>query len=205
MRQDMEFNTGDAVSQEIIGELLARYIDTLVTVDPHLHRICKLEEGIPVKNAIALYAAPLIGKFLHEKIDNPLLIGPDSESEQWVRTIVESCEMEHVVAEKQRSGDESVSIKLPGYSYNERNIIIVDGIISTGCTLVETAKLLSRKNIKEVYAFVTHALFSNQTEQYIRGAGIKNLWSTDSILHSSNAISLTPLLAKGILTNGILR
>jgi ribose-phosphate pyrophosphokinase len=48
MRQDMAFVPGEAVSQRIVGQFLASMLDALVTVDPHLHRIAKLEEVIDV-------------------------------------------------------------------------------------------------------------------------------------------------------------
>ena len=39
MRQDKAFRTGEAISQQIVGNFLAGLFDTLVTVDPHLHRV----------------------------------------------------------------------------------------------------------------------------------------------------------------------
>ena len=38
MRQDSAFRPGEAVSQRIIGALLARHFDSVITVDAHLHR-----------------------------------------------------------------------------------------------------------------------------------------------------------------------
>jgi ribose-phosphate pyrophosphokinase len=35
MRQDIAFHPGEAVAQKIVGNLLARYFDALITVDPH--------------------------------------------------------------------------------------------------------------------------------------------------------------------------
>ena len=39
MRQDMAFHPGEAVSQQVIGRLLAATFDGVATVDPHLHRV----------------------------------------------------------------------------------------------------------------------------------------------------------------------
>jgi len=58
MRQDMAFHPGEVVSQRIVGRFLAEHFDTVVTVDPHLHRVHTLAEAVPARRAVALSAAP---------------------------------------------------------------------------------------------------------------------------------------------------
>src|SRR6478672_6773604 len=38
MRQDAAFRAGEAISQKVVGTLLANAVDRIVTVDAHLHR-----------------------------------------------------------------------------------------------------------------------------------------------------------------------
>ena len=57
MRQDMAFRPGEAVSQRIIGGFLAELFDAVVTVDPHLHRIERLDQVLPAACALAATAA----------------------------------------------------------------------------------------------------------------------------------------------------
>ena len=83
MRQDIAFEIGEAVSQKIIGNFLANYITDIITVDSHLHRTTELIHAIPCEHAINLSSAGLQADFLGEHHDNPILIGPDEESEQW--------------------------------------------------------------------------------------------------------------------------
>ncbi|MDE2402756.1 MAG: hypothetical protein KGL90_13945 [Burkholderiales bacterium] len=45
---------------------------------------------------------------------------------------------------------------------------------------------------------VTHALFADDAMALIRAAGIAQVWSTDCIAHSSNAINMAPLLAQAL-------
>jgi len=78
MRQDKAFHPGEAVSQKVIGGLLASHFDALLTVDPHLHRVATLSEAIPGISAISLSAAPLLTALI-DAGDNPIIIGPDSE------------------------------------------------------------------------------------------------------------------------------
>ena len=44
MRQDRRFRAGQSVSAPLFAQFLGQSFDGLVTVDPHLHRISRLEE-----------------------------------------------------------------------------------------------------------------------------------------------------------------
>lgn len=64
MRQDTAFTPGEVVSQRHVGHALAAWFDTIVTVDPHLHRIERLEEVVVGRRCITLSAAELIGHWV---------------------------------------------------------------------------------------------------------------------------------------------
>jgi len=198
MRQDKAFRPGEAVSQRIIGELLARRFDTLITVDPHLHRTHTLAHAVPVRRAIALSAAPLMAERLARQHGKPLLIGPDAESEQWLSAIAAPGNLEHGVARKQRTGDREVRIDLPGLVYEKRHVVLIDDLVSTGQTLVEAARQLSARHVASISALVSHALFVGDALRHLQAAGIGKICSTDSILHPSNCIHLDGLLADAL-------
>lgn len=196
MRQDMAFVPGEAVSQRIIGTFLAAQFDALVTVDPHLHRIQRLDQALPLAESYALSAAPILAEFLKRQMQQPtLLIGPDAESRQWVAAIAARCGCEYVIAEKTRHGDRDVSIRLPQVELADRAVVLVDDMASTGNTLARIAEQLAQAGSARIDALVTHALFDEHAEAQLRGAGIDRIWSTDSIPHRSNAVQLAPLLA----------
>lgn len=199
MRQDIANQPGEAVSQRIIGKLLAGLFDDVITVDPHLHRISSLNQAIPIKNAISLTAADEIGRFLKQKLKRALLLGPDSESEQWVAAIAHKIGFDYAIADKKRHGDKQVEISLPSKDYSKVPIVIIDDMASTGRTLAGAARLLQAAGSKNIYAVVTHALFCGDAEAHIRQAGIQSLWSTDSINHPTSCIELDTLLAKAII------
>ena len=197
MRQDIAFHPGEAVSQTIVGDLLATLFDAVVTVDPHLHRIEKLVEAIPLENSVALSAAPLMANFLTQQ-NNSLLIGPDSESKQWVRSIAELSDLDYCVGNKERLGDREVNIQLPDLNLSGRNIVLIDDVVSSGETMAIAARNCLTAGADRVDALLTHALFAPEAEQRMRQAGISEIWSTDSIAHVSNTIHLAPLLAKAL-------
>ena len=198
MRQDIAFHPGEAVSQQIIGPFLATLFDRVVTVDPHLHRIERLEQAIPDTAAISLQSAPLMGAFIADNTERPLLVGPDAESLQWVRAIAEPAGLDYAIATKERLGDREVVIKLPPHNYHQHEVILVDDMISTGRTLINVTRQLKHEGAETVHCLVTHALFVDAVTEALHTAGITNIWSCDSIPHPSNAIPLAPLLATAL-------
>lgn len=197
MRQDTAFHPGEVVSQRHIGRLLADCFDDLVTVDPHLHRTPELQQAVPVARAITLHPTQLMSEFLRGRPE-AVLIGPDSESAQWVEAIARAGAHPHGVAHKHRLGDRKVEVELPDIDVRDREIVLVDDMISTGHTLAQAARALLQRGARRVDCLVTHALLDKEAESTLRTAGIDTLWSTDAVPHPSNAISLAPLLAEAV-------
>jgi len=197
MRQDIAFTAGEAVSQRIVGGWLGRLFDTVVTVDPHLHRIRELSEVIPARS-ITLSAGPLIGALLQQRLHDPLLVGPDSESRQWLARVAAQAGLDFIVADKQRLSDHEVRIVLPACDLRGRTAVIVDDIVSTGRTLAATAERLRAAGAAAVHCCVTHALLVGDAERVLRAAGVEHIWSSDSVPHASNCIVLCDLLATAL-------
>ena len=198
MRQDKAFRPGEVVSQRVIGRFLADHFDALVTVDAHLHRIKQLSQAIPLQSALNLNATGVMGQFLHDNCQQPLLVGPDAESEQWVAAIAKESRLDYCIAQKNRRGDRNVDVRLPEYEFAGRDIVLIDDVASTGHTLEKAATELVSRAAASVSVLVTHALFVDDACSRLEQAGVDNIWSCDSIPHSSNCLSLAPVLAAGL-------
>ena len=198
MRQDIANQPGEAVSQRIIGQMLAELFDDVITVDPHLHRISKLNQAIPIANAISLSATEEITQFLQQKFDHAVLLGPDSESEQWVAAIAKKIGFEYSVAEKIRLGDTQVKMTLAEHDFQHKTVVIIDDMASTGRTLARATALVQEAGAAKVYAVITHPLFCGDAEAHIMQAGVQEIWSTDTIAHASACIYLDKLLAQAV-------
>lgn len=199
MRQDIRFHPGEAVSAPLFARFVSQSFNWLVTVDPHLHRIHALEDvyTIPARNVAA---APLIAEWIRREVDAPVLIGPDSESEQWVAAIAALAGAPHQVLEKQRFGDRDVRVSLPdATSAQGRTPVVVDDIVSSGRTLVETLGHLQRLDLPPATCIATHAVFAGDAYESLQSAGAARVVSTDTIAHVSNAISVAGLLATATL------
>ena len=195
MRQDIAFLSGEAVSQRIIGQFLASLFDAIITVDPHLHRIAALQEAVPVRQAVVLSGAPLLGELIAQRRSHALLIGPDGESAQWVAQAAVRHGLDHAVCQKLRHGDTAVDILLPPVNVQGRAVVLLDDVLSSGHTVARAAQLLRAAGAASVDVAVTHALFAGDALQVIRDAGVAEVWSTDCIAHPSNAVSVAPAIA----------
>ena len=198
MRQDKAFKPGEAVSQRWVGKLISGLVDEVITVDPHLHRVRKLEEIFKVNRAVTLSAAPLIGNLISLQVSNPVVIGPDEESKQWIEQIADLHDFNYIVGDKTRIGDKDVNVVLPPSDVEDRNVVLVDDMASTGKTLINTAKQLMEMGVENLYCAITHPLFVGNAYEELLATGVKATWSTDSVTHPSNCISLASLLAEAI-------
>jgi ribose-phosphate pyrophosphokinase len=198
MRQDIAFTPGEVVSQHVVGEFLASLFDAVVTVDPHLHRVSRLSEAVPVAQALTLSAAPLLADLIAEQRPGAMLLGPDGEAAQWVAAAARSHAFDHGVCSKQRHGDREVHITLPDMAFAGRQIVLIDDVASSGRTLAVAAAQLLAAGAKSVDVAVTHALFADDALQTVRAAGVSEVWSTDCIAHPSNAVGVAPMLAQAL-------
>jgi ribose-phosphate pyrophosphokinase len=199
MRQDKAFHRGEAVSQLIIGRFLANWFDGLITVDPHLHRVHHLNDAVPVAKTNVLKATEAMAAFLDGRLDDPLLLGPDRESEQWVAAIAQRNQLDFHVASKIRFGDSDVQVNLPDADYRGRNVVLVDDVASTGRTLEIASRNLLACQPASINVMVTHALFVDDALQRLKNAGVSQVWSCDSIIHPTNEIALAESLGQALI------
>lgn len=198
MRQDCEFEPGQVVSQTIMGDWLSSLFDGVITIDPHLHRIDRLDQAFLHCKAISVSATEIIGTYLKGRYEQAVLVGPDEESQQWVSVVAEHSGLEYCVASKVRTGDRDVSVQLPSFDFTNRTAILVDDVISSGHTIQQAALALKEAGANKVLAACTHPLFATGAEEALQLAGVESVLSCNTIAHSSNCIDISSLLAKTI-------
>jgi ribose-phosphate pyrophosphokinase len=115
MRQDTAFHAGEAISQKVVGALIAGCVDRVITVDAHLHRTPDIGSVFPGIQSDNLSAMSAIADALRKTGIDPatLVIGPDTESQPWVSNLAGRLGLSHAVAQKTRRGDRSVEIAFP--------------------------------------------------------------------------------------------
>lgn len=201
MRQDIAFHEGEVVSQKIIGKFLAGLFDGIVTVDPHLHRVATLEEAAPVKRPVVLSGAPLLGDYIARREPGAFLLGPDSESAQWIASAAQAHGFDHAACNKIRRGDKDVTVQLPDANLKNRAVVILDDVASSGRTLAKATRAALEAGASSVDVAVTHALFADDAIEVILESGVRHIWSTDCIAHESNVVSIADMLAAAVKAN----
>jgi ribose-phosphate pyrophosphokinase len=196
MRQDKRFHPGEAVSARIMAKLLNSSIDKIITIDPHLHRIPKLNKIFKIKNK-TLTANVLIADYIKKHFKNEVVIGPDRESYQWAERIAKRIGVLATVLRKTRFSSRKVTSKMiKPIKIKNKNVIIVDDIISTGHTIIEAAKKAKQHKAKSIAAICVHGLFVENAVRKIKKAGVKKIISTNTIQHKTNQIDVSSILIK---------
>ena len=198
MRQDKKFKTGEVLTSKIFARLLSDAVSGLVTVDPHLHRYKDLSEiySIPTK---VQHADVLISKWIADNVNNPLIVGPDQESEQWVSKVAAQIGAPYIVLTKIRKGDREVKISVPHFEpYLQHTPVLVDDIISTAQTMIETTGHLINAGYMAPVCVGVHAIFAGNAYADLQSAGAAQIITCNTIHHPSNTIDITSILASGV-------
>ena len=196
MRQDKRFKAGEAITSQLFAKFLSNWIDYLITIDPHLHRIHHLSSiySIPVST---LHAHEEIAKWINENITSPFLIGPDSESEQWVAEIAEQIKAPFIVCRKNRLSAHEVNIEIPPFTSINKTLILLDDIISTGSSMITILKQLSLQGRKGV-CLAIHPLFNKKTKNNLVTSGALAIITCNTVSNPTNKINLMNIIATNL-------
>lgn len=198
LRQDRRFHEGEGITSHYFAKLLSAHLDWLVTVDPHLHRISGLSQVYSIPNRV-VHAAPEISRWLQENVERPFLIGPDSESRQWVEGIAASLQAPFVVCEKERLGDRQVKVTVPLDRLDpDHTPVLVDDIISTGRSMVAALVQVKQVTGMAPLCIGVHAVFAEHAHRELLAAGAKRVVTCNTIAHASNDIDLSLPLSDAV-------
>ncbi len=198
MRQDQRFKPGEALTSKTFARWLSVHFDWLVTVDPHLHRYASLDEIYSLDSEV-VQAAPALTDWISNQVADPVVIGPDAESEQWVKAVAEPENLPWRVITKPRHGDRDVTMHLPDLSGLETHTpVLVDDIISSGGTVAEATRLLVSAGFKAPVVVAVHGLFGDRSRELLRHAGVSRVVCTNSVNAPESDIGLSTLLAPAI-------
>jgi ribose-phosphate pyrophosphokinase len=198
MRQDARFQPGEGVTSRYFARLMSSHVDWLVTVDPHLHRYRSLDDVYTIPSRV-VSAAPALARWIEGNVRDPLLIGPDTESNQWVRAVADVVGAPHAVLTKTRVGDREVSVEAPNLrEYRDRSPVLIDDVISTGSTLAEAARLVRGQGLAAPVCLAVHAVCSGNAYDGVMAAGCRSVVTCNTVPHPSNAIDVVEPLSEGI-------
>ena len=184
-RQDRKVVPRTSISAKLVSNLITKAgADRVVTIDLHAGQIQGFFD-IPVDN---LFATPIFARHVRKKIKNKknlICVAPDVGGTERARALGKFLNAGLAIIDKRRPAPgKSVVMNVIG-NVKGKICIIVDDIIDSGGTIVNSASALIDRGAKEVHVYVTHGVLSGKAVEKIKNSKIKRLIITDTIDNSS--------------------
>jgi len=178
-RQDRKDQPRVPITAKLVANLLSTAgADRVITVDLHAGQIQGFFD-IPMDN---LYAVNIfVDYFLKLNLDNLVVVSPDVGGIKAARAYSKKLSASLAIVDKRRINDKEAEVMNILGEVENKNVVIVDDIISSGGTIIEGVRALKDKGVKDIYCAVTHAVLSEPAIERISKAPIKELVVTDTI------------------------
>jgi len=194
-RQDERYLEGEVLSSKVVAKILNSIgANKLLTVDVHNEAVLSFYNF----EAVNLSASEVFADHIEKmELKDPFVLCPDQERPEMLKPIADRLGTEYDWLEKFRdriTGE--VKTKEKKLPVENRDVLIVDDIISTGWTVVNAINLLKKQGARDIYVFATHLVFAEGARERILNAGAKEIIGTDSIERDESKVTLAPLIAK---------
>ena len=179
-RQDRKVVPRTAISAKLVSNLITNAgAHRIVTVDLHAGQIQGFFD-IPVDN---LFCTPIFARHIKKNIKSKSIIcvAPDVGGTERARALGKSLDVGLAIVDKRRPAPGKSQVMNVIGNVKDKTCIVVDDIIDSGGTIINSAKALKDRGAKEVYAYITHGVLSGEAVKKIQKSVIKKLVITDSI------------------------
>ena len=204
-RQDRKDKPRVPISAKVVSDVLALSSDRLLTMDLHAAQIQGFF-NIPVDH---LFAAPVLVEFF-QKLELPdlTLVSPDPGGVERARAFAKRLGGELAIIDKRRPAANVAEVMNVVGDVRGRSALIVDDMVDTAGTLVNSVEALRDAGAREVYAGCTHGVLSGTAVDRIQKSSLEELIVTNTIpLHSAarqcgkvHVLSVAKLLAQAIVS-----
>ncbi len=196
-RQDREFLPGEIITMKVLGKLFkGAGASKIIVVD--IHSMVGFKHfKLKTKNVSAI---PELVQYIKKlSLKNPLVVSPDQGGIQRAKEFSKELGLEYIALEKTRDRKTGkVQIKTKNIDVANRDLILVDDMISSGGSIVKATQFLKKQNCKKVYVACTHALLMNDAEKRIKKAGVTKIFSANTIPGKTSIVDISNAIAKAI-------
>ena len=181
-RQDRKAKARDPISSKLVADLIATAgADRVLTMDLHAPQIQGFF-NIPVDHLLGM---PVLSKYYKEKIaneaDETIVVSPDLGSVTRARGFAQKLDVPIAIVDKRRpKANVSEVMNIIG-DIKDKNVILLDDMIDTAGTIVNSAQALRDRGAKKVYACCTHAVLSGPAIERIEKSVIDELVVLDTV------------------------
>ncbi len=199
-RKEKQTRPGEPISAKVIADLIiASGINKVVCLDLHADAIVGFFD-VPVIYLSALEL--LASQIKKQKIKNPVVVAPDVGGVKRARNFAALLDTPLAVIEKHRFThvrDHMEVLSMSGEVSGD-TAIVIDDVISTGGTIIESAKALKKKGVKKVIVCATHGVFAANAVARLEKSPIDKIIVTDSVSQTAKSpkvevVSVTNLIA----------
>ena len=197
-RQDREFLPGEIITMKVLGKLFkGAGASKIIAVD--IHSMIGLKHfTIKSKNVTAI--PDLVKYFKKLSLKNPLVVSPDQGGKDRAKEFAKEFGIEYIALDKERDRKTGkVEIKTKNVEVINRDLILVDDMISTGGSIIKATQFLKKQKCKRVFVACTHALLMNDAEKRIRKAGVTRIVSANTIPGKTSIVDVSNTIAKAII------
>jgi len=196
-RQDREFLGGEIITIGVVGKLLkASGVKKVLTVDIH-SKLALKELKISSENVSAMEV--LVKHFKKMKMKDPLVVSPDLGGKERAEKFSNLLKTDFIVLKKHRDRRTGkVNILSEKVDVKNRDLILVDDMISTGGSIVKATKFLKRHQCKRIFVACTHALLVNNAAKNIKNAGVSQIISTNTIPGDSAKVDVSKVISEAL-------
>ena len=181
-RQDRKDRPRVPISAKLVADLLETAgFSRMLTIDLHANQIQGFF-NVPVDNLMAL---PIFTSYFQglDDIDEQdvVVVSPDAGGVERARLFSQELHAGLAIADKRRTEPGVAKIMHIIGDVKDKDTIIVDDIIDTAGTLVETVHALKEHGARRVFAVCTHGLLSGKAIERIDGAPLEKVFISDTI------------------------
>ena len=198
-RQDREFLQGEIITMKVLAQIFKGLgLSKIIIVDIH-SKLAINHFKIKVKNVSAV--PKLVKYFKKLRLNEPLVVSPDLGGSQRAKEFAKIYETDFIALEKQRNRKTGkVLIKSTNLSeVKDRDLILVDDMISTGGSIIKATEFLKKQKCKRVFVACTHALLRDNAEKKIKKAGVTKIVSANTIPGKTSVVDVSEIIAKAIV------
>ncbi|WP_209320027.1 ribose-phosphate diphosphokinase [Methanocaldococcus jannaschii] len=189
-RQDKKFNPGEAISIRALAKIYSNIVDKLITINPHETHI-KDFFTIPF---IYGDAVPKLAEYVKDKLNDPIVLAPDKGALEFAKTASKILNAEYDYLEKTRLSPTEIQIAPKTLDAKDRDVFIVDDIISTGGTMATAVKLLKEQGAKKIIAACVHPVLIGDALNKLYSAGVEEVVGTDTYLSEVSKVSVAEVI-----------
>jgi ribose-phosphate pyrophosphokinase len=136
-----------------------------------------------------------------------MVVAPDIGSVKMARAYAKRLGVELGLVDKRRPRADAVEIMNIIGEVDGRNVVMFDDVVTTARTLCQAAAAIRAAGAKEIYAGVTHGVFSPESLDRIQKSPIRELVITDTVRHDHAPLppNIIELSIAGLLGEAVQR